>query len=79
MFVAGESELMKSLCFGLTLHHCSKVKKKSTFFQEETLMFSSLSVISEAEYTFYTAFQDHQYKVTNSACVIDQRPAGLWG
>lgn len=34
-------------------------------------MFSSLSVISEAEYTFYTAFQDHQYKVTN--------PAGLWG
>lgn len=33
-------------------------------FQEETLMFSSLNVISEAEYTFYTAFQDHQYKVT---------------
>uniref|UniRef100_UPI0037E9078A CTD small phosphatase-like protein 3 n=1 Tax=Semicossyphus pulcher TaxID=241346 RepID=UPI0037E9078A len=30
---------------------------------EETLMFSSLNVIEEAEYTFYTAFQDHQYKV----------------
>ncbi|KAM9357781.1 CTD small phosphatase-like protein 2-B [Symphorus nematophorus] len=30
---------------------------------EETLMFSSLNVIDEAEYTFYTAFQDHQYKV----------------
>ncbi|KAM8745719.1 CTD small phosphatase-like protein 3 [Acanthopagrus schlegelii] len=29
---------------------------------EETLMFSSLSVIDEAEYTFYTAFQDSQYK-----------------
>lgn len=27
-------------------------------------MFSSLSVIDEAEYTFYTAFQDSQYKVT---------------
>ncbi|KAM7388018.1 hypothetical protein PAMP_024222 [Pampus punctatissimus] len=30
---------------------------------EETLMFSSLSVIEDAEYTFHTAFQDHQYKV----------------
>ncbi|XP_029286438.1 CTD small phosphatase-like protein 2-B isoform X2 [Cottoperca gobio] len=30
---------------------------------EETLMFSSLNVIEEAEYTFNTAFQDHQYKV----------------
>ncbi|KAE8294033.1 CTD small phosphatase-like protein 2 [Larimichthys crocea] len=30
---------------------------------EETLMFSSLNVIDEAEYTFYTSFQDHQYKV----------------
>ncbi|KAM9384077.1 CTD small phosphatase-like protein 3 [Pholidichthys leucotaenia] len=30
---------------------------------EETLMFSSLSIIEEAEYTFHTAFQDHQYKV----------------
>uniref|UniRef100_A0A3Q4B0D0 FCP1 homology domain-containing protein n=1 Tax=Mola mola TaxID=94237 RepID=A0A3Q4B0D0_MOLML len=30
---------------------------------EETLMFSSLNVIAEADYTFYTAFQDHQYKV----------------
>ncbi|XP_068591032.1 CTD small phosphatase-like protein 3 [Cebidichthys violaceus] len=30
---------------------------------EETLMFSSLNVIEEAEYTFHTAFQDHQYKV----------------
>ncbi|XP_072245355.1 CTD small phosphatase-like protein 3 isoform X2 [Leuresthes tenuis] len=30
---------------------------------EETLMFSSLNVIEEAEYTFYTSFQDHQYKV----------------
>ncbi|XP_034531763.1 CTD small phosphatase-like protein 3 [Notolabrus celidotus] len=29
---------------------------------EETLMFSSLSVIQDAEYTFHTAFQDHQYK-----------------
>ncbi|KAM3619840.1 uncharacterized protein V6R79_014424 [Siganus canaliculatus] len=29
---------------------------------EETLMFSSLNVIDEAEFTFYTAFQDHQYK-----------------
>lgn len=27
-------------------------------------MFSSLNVIAEADYTFYTAFQDHQYKVT---------------
>lgn len=31
---------------------------------EETLMFSSLNVIDEAEYTFHTAFQDHQYKVS---------------
>ncbi|CAG5863981.1 unnamed protein product [Menidia menidia] len=30
---------------------------------EETLMFSSLTVIDEADYTFYTPFQDHQYKV----------------
>ncbi|XP_076577607.1 CTD small phosphatase-like protein 3 [Chaetodon auriga] len=30
---------------------------------EETLMFSSLNVIDEPEYTFYAAFQDHQYKV----------------
>ncbi|XP_017268793.1 CTD small phosphatase-like protein 3 [Kryptolebias marmoratus] len=30
---------------------------------EETLMFSSLNVIKDADYTFYTAFQDHQYKV----------------
>ncbi|XP_068445970.1 CTD small phosphatase-like protein 3 [Clinocottus analis] len=30
---------------------------------EETLMFSSLNVIEDAEYTFHTAFQDHQYKV----------------
>ncbi|KAJ4943876.1 hypothetical protein JOQ06_006369 [Pogonophryne albipinna] len=30
---------------------------------EETLMFSSLNVIEEAEFTFNTAFQDHQYKV----------------
>lgn len=30
---------------------------------EETLMFSSLSVIQEAEFTFHTAFQDHRYKV----------------
>ncbi|KAK5869725.1 hypothetical protein PBY51_024423 [Eleginops maclovinus] len=30
---------------------------------EETLMFSSLNVIEEAEYTFNTAFQDNQYKV----------------
>lgn len=29
---------------------------------EETLMFSSLNVMEEAEYTFYTAFQDHRYK-----------------
>uniref|UniRef100_G3P0D9 CTD (carboxy-terminal domain, RNA polymerase II, polypeptide A) small phosphatase like 3 n=1 Tax=Gasterosteus aculeatus aculeatus TaxID=481459 RepID=G3P0D9_GASAC len=29
----------------------------------ETLMFSSLNVIEEAEYTFHTAFQDHEYKV----------------
>lgn len=35
-------------------------------FQEETLMFSSLNVIDEAEYTFYTTFQDHQYKVISS-------------
>lgn len=31
--------------------------------QEETLMFSSLNVIKDADYTFYTTFQDHQYKV----------------
>uniref|UniRef100_A0A3B3U0H9 CTD (carboxy-terminal domain, RNA polymerase II, polypeptide A) small phosphatase like 3 n=1 Tax=Poecilia latipinna TaxID=48699 RepID=A0A3B3U0H9_9TELE len=30
---------------------------------EETLMFSSLNVIEEADYTFFTTFQDHQYKV----------------
>ncbi|XP_053708331.1 CTD small phosphatase-like protein 3 isoform X1 [Synchiropus splendidus] len=30
---------------------------------EETLMFSSLNVIEDAEYTFNTKFQDHQYKV----------------
>ncbi|XP_039983748.1 uncharacterized protein ctdspl3 isoform X1 [Xiphias gladius] len=30
---------------------------------EETLMFSSLNVIEDAEFTFNTAFQDHQYKV----------------
>ncbi|XP_068599585.1 CTD small phosphatase-like protein 3 [Brachionichthys hirsutus] len=30
---------------------------------DETLMFSSLTVIDEAEYTFYTSFQDRQYKV----------------
>ncbi|XP_026199233.1 CTD small phosphatase-like protein 3 [Anabas testudineus] len=30
---------------------------------EETLMFSSLNVIEDAEYTFHTTFQDHQYKV----------------
>ncbi|KAF3690754.1 CTD small phosphatase-like protein 2 [Channa argus] len=29
---------------------------------EETLVFSSLNVIEDAEYTFYTTFQDHQYK-----------------
>lgn len=30
---------------------------------EETLMFSSLNVIEDAEFTFSTSFQDHQYKV----------------
>nr|XP_061831892.1 CTD small phosphatase-like protein 3 [Nerophis lumbriciformis] len=30
---------------------------------EETLVFSSLNVIENAEYTFHTAFQDNQYKV----------------
>lgn len=30
---------------------------------EETLMYSSLTVIEDAEYTFNTVFQDHQYKV----------------
>uniref|UniRef100_A0A4W6D8Q3 Mitochondrial import inner membrane translocase subunit TIM50 n=1 Tax=Lates calcarifer TaxID=8187 RepID=A0A4W6D8Q3_LATCA len=30
---------------------------------EETLMFSSLNVIEDAEFTFHAAFQDHQYKV----------------
>lgn len=30
---------------------------------DETLMYSSLSVIEEAEYTFRTSFQDHEYKV----------------
>ncbi|XP_061635613.1 CTD small phosphatase-like protein 3 [Phyllopteryx taeniolatus] len=30
---------------------------------EETLMFGSLNVIDNPEYTFHTAFQDHQYKV----------------
>uniref|UniRef100_A0A1A8LH56 FCP1 homology domain-containing protein n=3 Tax=Nothobranchius TaxID=28779 RepID=A0A1A8LH56_9TELE len=30
---------------------------------EETLMFSSLTVIKDADYTFHTTFQDHQYKV----------------
>ncbi|XP_056271188.1 CTD small phosphatase-like protein 3 isoform X2 [Pseudoliparis swirei] len=30
---------------------------------EETLMFSSLNVIQDADYTFTAAFQDHQYKV----------------
>lgn len=39
-------------------------------FQEETLMFSSLNVIDEAEYTFYTTFQDHQYKVISSPAAV---------
>uniref|UniRef100_A0A667XI51 CTD (carboxy-terminal domain, RNA polymerase II, polypeptide A) small phosphatase like 3 n=1 Tax=Myripristis murdjan TaxID=586833 RepID=A0A667XI51_9TELE len=30
---------------------------------DETLMFSSLNVIEDAQYTFHTAFQDHLYKV----------------
>lgn len=30
---------------------------------EETLMYSSLTVIENAEYSFNTVFQDHQYKV----------------
>ncbi|XP_069558453.1 CTD small phosphatase-like protein 3 [Brachyistius frenatus] len=30
---------------------------------EETLMFGSLNVIEDAEFTFHTAFQDHWYKV----------------
>ncbi|KAJ7993340.1 hypothetical protein DPEC_G00271410 [Dallia pectoralis] len=30
---------------------------------DETLMYSSLNVIEDAEYTFRTCFQDHQYKV----------------
>lgn len=30
---------------------------------EETLMYSSLTVIEDAEYSFNTVFQDHQYKV----------------
>lgn len=30
---------------------------------EETLMYSSLSAIEDAEYSFNTVFQDHQYKV----------------
>ncbi|XP_076009769.1 CTD small phosphatase-like protein 3 [Genypterus blacodes] len=30
---------------------------------EETLMFSSLTAMDQAEYTFNTTFQDHQYKV----------------
>ncbi|XP_063056211.1 CTD small phosphatase-like protein 3 [Engraulis encrasicolus] len=30
---------------------------------DETLMFSSLSVIEDAQYTFYTNFQDSKYKV----------------
>lgn len=36
-------------------------------------MFSSLNVIDEAEYSFYTTFQDHQYKVTASsqACPLN--------
>lgn len=38
--------------------------------QEETLMFSSLNVLDEAEYTFYTVFQDRQYKVTNLRAVF---------
>lgn len=39
-------------------------------FQEETLMFSSLNVIEEAEYTYYTTFQDNQYKVISSPAAI---------
>ncbi|KAF6734332.1 CTD small phosphatase-like protein 2 [Oryzias melastigma] len=35
---------------------------------EETLMFSSLNVIEEADYTFYTSFQDHQYKLFVYTC-----------
>lgn len=35
---------------------------QSLCFQEETLMFSSLNAMENAEYTFHTAFQDHQYK-----------------
>uniref|UniRef100_A0AAV2MMZ2 Mitochondrial import inner membrane translocase subunit TIM50 n=1 Tax=Knipowitschia caucasica TaxID=637954 RepID=A0AAV2MMZ2_KNICA len=31
--------------------------------EEETLVYSSLSVIPDAEYSFTTVFQDHQYQV----------------
>ena len=31
--------------------------------QDETLLFSSLNVIENADCTFNTTFQDHQYKV----------------
>lgn len=40
-------------------------------------MLSSLNMISEAEHTFHTAFQDHQYKVTNSLPVALLKPAVL--
>lgn len=33
------------------------------FSQDETLLFSSLNVIENADHTFDTKFQDHQYKV----------------
>lgn len=39
-------------------------------FQEETLMFSSLNVIEDAEYTFHTTFQDHQYKVKTHCALV---------
>lgn len=33
-------------------------------------MFSSLNVMDDAEYTFYTTFQDHQYKVIGSPAAV---------
>ncbi|KAF0041977.1 hypothetical protein F2P81_005509 [Scophthalmus maximus] len=35
---------------------------------EETLMFSSLNVIEDAEFTFHTAFQDNRYKLFVYTC-----------
>lgn len=48
----------------MSFYSCVSKGESTLCFQEETLMFSSLTAMEQAEYTFHTTFQDHQYKVT---------------